>query len=103
MELRDGNGYSSGNVFALNSNGYLGPVCDDDWSDVAATVVCKQLGFSSGIARWESAFGSVPTQHAMDDVQCTGDEDTIQQCTYSLNENCDSTEGAGVECSYSPE
>ena len=99
MELRDGNGYSSGNVFALNSNGYLGPVCDDDWSDVAATVVCKQLGFSSGFARWESSFGSVPTDFAMDNVQCTGEAETIQQCVYNLDDNCNINEGAGVECS----
>ena len=31
----------SGNVFVVNRNGFYGPVCDDNWSDTAATVVCK--------------------------------------------------------------
>ena len=39
--LVGGNGVSSGNVFAVNHKGFYGPVCDDDWTDVAATVVCR--------------------------------------------------------------
>ena len=99
VELRDGNGHNTGNVFAVNSNGYLGPVCDDRWTDVAATVVCKQLGFSTGLAHWDSFFGRVPSDFAMDDVLCTGEEDTIQECDYTCNDDCSAGEGAGVECS----
>ena len=28
-----------GNVFAVNSNGYFGPVCDDDWSSNDVQVI----------------------------------------------------------------
>ena len=31
----------SGNVFAVNSDGFFGPVCDDGWDINAATVVCR--------------------------------------------------------------
>ena len=41
LVLVGGNGYSSGNVFVDNRNGYFGPVCDDGWSNTSATVVCK--------------------------------------------------------------
>ena len=39
--LVGGNGVSSGNVFAINVNNFEGPVCDNGWTDTAATVVCK--------------------------------------------------------------
>ena len=41
LVLVGGNGYSSGNVFVDNRNGHFGPVCDDGWTNTAATVVCK--------------------------------------------------------------
>ena len=36
----------SGNVFAVNSDGFFGPVCDDGWDINAATVVCRDVQFS---------------------------------------------------------
>ena len=57
---------SSGNVFAVNRLGYLGPICDDIWLDRNAMVVCRQLGFNSGVPRTQSFFGDVPTIFAMD-------------------------------------
>ena len=41
VRLVGGNGISSGNVFAINGNGFYGPVCDNGWTNTAATVVCK--------------------------------------------------------------
>ena len=41
MELQGGNGVSTGNVFAVNSVGYFGPVCDDHWTDTEADTVCR--------------------------------------------------------------
>ena len=32
---------SYGNVFAINRNGFFGPVCDDHWTNPEATTVCK--------------------------------------------------------------
>merc|ERR1712013_863623 len=99
IELRDGNGYSSGNVFAVNSNGYLGPVCDDDWSSRDARVVCRQLGFTDGTATTGSYFGNVPSEFSMDEVSCTGDEGILQECGYNTSDDCSANEGAGVKCS----
>ena len=99
VELRGGDGVRTGNVFAVNSLGYLGPICDDYWGDKDAMVVCRQLGCHSGVATVESFFGDVPNQFAMDNVACEGNEDTIQQCGYATYEDCEFREGAGVECS----
>ena len=86
-------------MFVVNSNNFYGPVCDDAWVDTNAAVVCRQLGFSSGTAKIGSYFGDVPDQFAMDDVNCSGYEATIQECEYSTSDDCGTDEGAGVICS----
>merc|ERR1711872_678338 len=76
--LVGGNGVSTGNVFVTYSAGYYGPVCNDYFTDqnndIGATVVCKELGFTRGVAQKVSTFGNVPARFAMDDVKCTGSE-----------------------------
>ena len=37
---------STGNVFAVNRNGYFGPVCDDHWTDTEADTVCRYISLS---------------------------------------------------------
>merc|ERR1719348_2978139 len=93
-----GGNSSSGNVFALNSNGYFGPVCDDGWNYEEGFVVCNQLGFNGGTATRGSTFGDVPTDFAMDNVACQGSEETIQECDYNMIDDCNIGEGAGVYC-----
>ena len=115
MELQGGNGVSTGNVFAVNRNGYFGPVCDDHWTDTEADTVCRyislsfmtslclifysrQLGFDRGTHHTESHFGNVPSDFAMDSVDCSITDYRIQDCSYSTSEDCGSSEGAGVSC-----
>ena len=62
-------GGHEGNVFINNQ-----PVCDDFWDQSDALVVCRMLGFSGGIPKSGSHFGTVSTDFAMDDVFCTGSE-----------------------------
>ena len=77
------------------------PVCDDHWDTRDGEVVCRQLGFS-GLARVtsNSHFGSVPSSFVMDDVECNGDEDRLEDCsaTWNYEDNCSGSEGAGVVC-----
>ena len=100
VELRGGEDSSSGNVFAVNHDGYFGPVCDDYWDSVDAEVVCRQLGYDWGEKTMESYFGEVPWDFAMDEVACNGSEAHLQDCSYRDYDNCRADEGAGAFCYY---
>ena len=60
----------------------------------------RQLGFASGTSTSNSYFGSVPNEFAMDNVNCSPSDNTIQDCEHldENGENCSSSEGAGVIC-----
>ena len=101
VELQGGSVGTSeayGNVFAVNSNGFFGPVCDDYWESNHANVTCHQLGYTYGDAYDGSHWGDVPWEYAMDDVRCNGNEMYLQECSYSTSDDCNGHEGAGVHC-----
>jgi len=81
-------------------NVYIGgrPVCDDEWDVSDAGVVCRMLGFSGGLPTKKSVYGSVPDNYIMDNVGCTGREETIFECSHLTTDDCASSEGAGVIC-----
>ena len=58
------------------------------------------LGFSSNgaTAVLYSTYGSVSTNFIMDDVNCAGTEESLEDCSYNPRHNCGSSEGAGVIC-----
>jgi len=100
VELQGGEDELSGNVFAVNSDGFFGPVCDDGWDNLAAMVVCRQLGFVWGIPTVSSHFGEVrPPVFSIDEIDCVGDEKHLQDCPHVNHDDCDSGDAAGVFCS----
>merc|ERR1719233_548648 len=91
-----GDNCRKGNVYVDDK-----PVCDDDWDDQDAQVVCRELGFKSGgYATKESYFGSVQleTQAGWDQVRCSGRESSLIDCRHESYDDCGNSEGAGVVC-----
>ena len=103
-------------------NGAWGTVCDDLWGITDAAVVCNQLGISGGtvmhvftsyyfisnisivaIARTNAYFGAGTGPINMDNVQCTGNEGLLVNCTYLSDHNCVHFEDAGVTCGVTPQ
>ncbi|XP_038156703.1 neurotrypsin [Cyprinodon tularosa] len=82
--------------------GRWGSICDDQWDDRDAEVVCRQLGFSGVAKAWSWAhFGQGSGPILLDAVKCSGNELFLDQCPHGDWEqhNCDHMEDAGVSCS----
>lgn len=104
-----------------------GTICDDSWDSTDAGVICGQLGYSStgkkpsfgnstsvsstlllfsiiaivATAYSRAHFGAGAGPIVMDDVGCTGSENSLTNCSFTLNHNCGHTEDAGVRCTSS--
>merc|ERR1712098_205601 len=63
-----------------------------------ARVVCRMLGYGSGIAVQNAAYGPVQGKFIINNVDCKGTEANIHQCTKSNAHKCHGPEGAGVIC-----
>ncbi|XP_066541290.1 HHIP-like protein 1 [Hoplias malabaricus] len=85
--------------------GKWGTVCDDLFTLKAATVVCRQLGFSQAIrvARHaELGPGPHDLSILLDDVECEGTERTLLHCKHAKvgKHNCAHEEDVGVVCGH---
>ncbi|XP_058272771.1 deleted in malignant brain tumors 1 protein-like [Hemibagrus wyckioides] len=101
MHLIGGTDSCSGRVEILH-DGQWGTVCDDDWDLNDAEVVCRQLGCGKAVTAHQNAHfaqGSGPIW--LDEVQCSGSESNITQCSHRGfgSHNCSHGEDAGVTCS----
>lgn len=101
IKLVGGREEFEGNVEVLH-DGQWGSVCDDEWDDAEADVICRQLGYAPGVgkATYSSRFGPARRRYWMDNVYCEGSENEITSCRFDGwgHNDCDFTEAAGVIC-----
>ncbi|XP_058272777.1 deleted in malignant brain tumors 1 protein-like [Hemibagrus wyckioides] len=101
IRLTGSNNNCSGRVEILY-DGQWGTVCDDFWDLNDAEVVCRQLGCGKAVTAHQNAhFGQGSGQIWLDEVQCSGNESSITQCSHSGfgSHGCSHGEDAGVTCS----
>ncbi|CAE7779863.1 lgals3bpa [Symbiodinium sp. CCMP2592] len=78
--------------------GVWGAVCDDDWDDVDARVLCRQLGLAGGNSI--SRFGGGEEPIWMDGLACYGNETNLGSCPFRGwgVHDCHGIEAAGAVC-----
>ncbi|XP_041479392.1 deleted in malignant brain tumors 1 protein-like [Lytechinus variegatus] len=102
VRLVNGVGPNEGRVEIFYGGGW-GTVCDDRWGDVDAQVVCRQLGYRTdgAAATTTASFGQGSGTIYLDDVECSGIEDRVEDCSrngWGVHD-CFHYEDAGVVCS----
>ena len=101
LRLVGGNWNGEGRVEILYS-GSWGTVCDDSWDMNDARVACRELGYPDAASALQSAhFGAGSGEIWLDNVNCAGSEDSIENCPHNGwgSHNCGHGEDASVVCS----
>ncbi|XP_022097154.1 deleted in malignant brain tumors 1 protein-like isoform X2 [Acanthaster planci] len=81
--------------------GSWGTICAETWSQNAAIVVCRQLGYS-GVRSARETFGEGTGPILLDGLNCGGYEDGLGKCPKTSWEGptfCNHTQDIGVLCS----
>ncbi|XP_022110198.1 deleted in malignant brain tumors 1 protein-like [Acanthaster planci] len=100
VRLQGSSSAHQGRVEIFHS-GVWGTVCDDSWDINEAMVVCQQLGYLSAEAALnsqEAGFGMGEGQILLDEVECSGEENTLYECSHKEDHNCEHSEDAAVIC-----
>ncbi|XP_076288691.1 uncharacterized protein LOC143213077 isoform X2 [Lasioglossum baleicum] len=102
FEIRLANGSTplEGRV-EVRHHGIWGTVCDDDFSNAAATVICRSLGYGGkAMVKKNGFFGPGEGPIWLDEVSCRGNETQLYRCDHNNwgRHNCDHDEDAGVIC-----
>ena len=75
-------------------------VCDTGFTNLAAKVVCRRLGYRDGLYQCCSALGHVPNANiSIINIRCNGGEESLDVCPHEFG-TCQSGNYVSVYCSY---
>ena len=101
MRLSNGTHQYDGRI-EVRHNGIWGTICDDNFDNYAAKVVCNSLGFHDFVEiRTSSYYGNGKGPIWLDQIVCDGTEDGLDKCLRGkwAVHNCDHGEDVGIVCS----
>ncbi|MEE6483289.1 hypothetical protein FKM82_013495 [Ascaphus truei] len=101
LRLVDGPDNCTGRLEVYH-DGEWGSVCDDDWDRKDAQVVCSELkcGSSQPYKARSPRFGQATGRIWLDDVQCNGEEESLEKCKHRIwaYNDCTHKEDVSVFC-----
>uniref|UniRef100_A0A673U0V3 CD5 molecule like n=1 Tax=Suricata suricatta TaxID=37032 RepID=A0A673U0V3_SURSU len=100
LRLVGGESRCAGRLEVLHK-GEWGSVCDDSWRQAADQVVCRQLGCGEPVSLpVRRRFGRGHGRIWLDEVKCSGSEQSLEQCPHRLwgYHDCDHQEDVTVVC-----
>ena len=100
VRLSDGPTHLEGRVEIYHER-HWGTICNDNWDDLDAKVVCRQLGYKGGEAVNFLRYGPGIGPILLDQVRCCGTELRLDKCMEYMFWNvhdCSHNEDAGVHC-----
>ncbi|XP_060586154.1 uncharacterized protein LOC132741902 [Ruditapes philippinarum] len=101
VRLVEGSNQYEGRLEVWHDNTW-GTVCDDEFTALSASVVCKMLNYphNNPLVFKSAYFGAGKLPIHLDDVKCTGTEISLPQCphrSWGLND-CSHDEDVGISC-----
>ncbi|XP_041452747.1 deleted in malignant brain tumors 1 protein-like [Lytechinus variegatus] len=100
VKLLSGSGSFEG-VVEYRFESEPGLICDSDWSDIEADILCRQLGYQHGSNEKPVSLGPLSGTIHYHDYHCIGTEDQIGDCTFTVvprADRCNSDHIAQVVC-----
>lgn len=99
LPVRFSNGqHRAGNVQVYTNNRWI-PVCNRNFGRREAVVICRQLGFTNVSRRLLGS--TLPnTTNYLVNLNCTGREFSLRQCSYNIgnNNSCSQYNTVVIEC-----
>ncbi|XP_076591263.1 scavenger receptor cysteine-rich type 1 protein M130-like [Chaetodon auriga] len=83
----------------VRSNQSWSSVCDDDFNQQEAEVVCRELGCGAPSVLHGGLYGDVEAPVWTKGFRCEGHESALLDCERSVRNNCSSGKAAGLTCS----
>ncbi|XP_052262075.1 uncharacterized protein LOC127865958 isoform X2 [Dreissena polymorpha] len=102
IRIVNGTSQQSGRVEVFHNDAW-GTVCDDNFDDMEAKVICRMLGFGTSNAKSLTGayYGEGQGKIVVDDMYCQGEEVDISDCKsrpWGTSNTCHHSEDAAVEC-----
>ncbi|XP_046574468.1 LOW QUALITY PROTEIN: deleted in malignant brain tumors 1 protein-like [Haliotis rubra] len=99
VRIERGDSKTNGIVKVYN-NGVWGAICSKDFDNRDATVICRELGMTGGLALCCNPYG-FNFRRRIADLRCTGKENSIRECKFSSRQRtslCYRQNYASVAC-----
>ncbi|XP_071480643.1 scavenger receptor cysteine-rich domain superfamily protein-like [Diadema antillarum] len=99
VELLSGSSSRDG-IVRYREDTISGLICDQDWGEKEAAVICRQSGYAHGNSTKLVSLGSVSGKIFFRDYQCDGTETQLSDCPFTTRSitKCDSNQIAQVTC-----